>query len=97
LPVGGRTDDRHHPGAVGSGGGERSRGAVRPRAVAEKGPDSPDEGVTSDFITVGGIFDETGPVDATVERDVVRSYFNAVNAAGGVKGRKLRLLDCDSA
>jgi|GEM_PF-3425779 len=68
-----------------------------PGAVAEKGPDSPDEGVTSDFITVGGIFDETGPVDATVERDVVRSYFNAVNAAGGVKGRKLRLLDCDSA
>jgi branched-chain amino acid transport system substrate-binding protein len=65
--------------------------------VGDKGPDSPDEGVTSDFITVGGIFDETGPVDATVERDVVRSYFNQVNAAGGVKGRKLRLLDCDSA
>src|SRR5438874_943769 len=66
-------------------------------AVGDKGPDSPDEGVTGDFITVGGIFDETGPVDATVERDVVRSYFNQVNAAGGVKGRKLRLLDCDSA
>jgi len=68
-----------------------------PGAVGDKGPDSPDEGVTSDFITVGGIFDETGPVDATVERDVVRSYFNEVNANGGVKGRKLRLLDCDSA
>ncbi|HEY4410601.1 MAG TPA: ABC transporter substrate-binding protein, partial [Acidimicrobiia bacterium] len=66
-------------------------------AVGDKGPDSPDEGVTPDFITVGGIYDETGPVDATVERDVVRSYFNQVNAAGGVKGRKLRLLDCDSA
>ena len=68
-----------------------------PGAVGDKGPDSPDEGVTGDFITVGGIFDETGPVDATVERDTVRSYFNQVNAAGGVKGRKLRLLDCDSA
>jgi branched-chain amino acid transport system substrate-binding protein len=54
-------------------------------------------GVSRGTITVGGIFDETGPVDATVERDVVRSYFNQVNAAGGVKGRKLRLLDCDSA
>jgi branched-chain amino acid transport system substrate-binding protein len=68
-----------------------------PGAVGDKGPDNPDMGVTGDFITVGGIFDETGPVDATVERDTVRSYFNQVNAAGGVKGRKLRLLDCDSA
>ena len=75
-------------------------GAATPTApgvVGDKGPDSPDEGVTGDFITVGGIYDETGPVDATVERDTVRSYFNQVNAAGGVKGRKLRLLDCDSA
>jgi branched-chain amino acid transport system substrate-binding protein len=62
-----------------------------------KGPDNPDEGVTADSITVGGIYDETGPVDATVERDAVRSYFNQVNAAGGINGRKLRLLDCDSA
>src|SRR5439155_25062419 len=35
--------------------------------------------------------------DATVERDTVRAYFNQVNAAGGINGRKLRLLDCDSA
>ena len=47
-------------------------------------------------ITVGGIYDETGPVDATVERDTVRSYFNQVNSQGGVKGHKLRLIDCDS-
>jgi branched-chain amino acid transport system substrate-binding protein len=84
-----------------SGPGAASRAGAAPApatgAVGDKGPDSPDEGVTSDFITVGGIYDETGPVDATVERDVVRSYFNQVNAAGGVKGRKLRLLDCDSA
>jgi branched-chain amino acid transport system substrate-binding protein len=47
-------------------------------------------------ITVGGIYDETGPVDATVERDTVRSYFNLVNAQGGVNGHKLQLIDCDS-
>jgi len=47
-------------------------------------------------ITVGGIYDETGPVDATVERDAVRSYFNLVNAQGGVNGHKLQLIDCDS-
>src|SRR5437763_11990603 len=83
--------------AAGKGGAAAPAPAPAPGAVGDKGPDSPDEGVTSDFITVGGIFDETGPVDATVERDTVRSYFNQVNAAGGVKGRKLRLLDCDSA
>ena len=48
-------------------------------------------------ITVGGIYEETGPVDATVGRDTVRAYFNEVNAAGGVNGHKLSLIDCDSA
>ena len=47
-------------------------------------------------ITVGGIYDETGPIDATVERDTVRSYFDLVNSQGGVNGYKLRLIDCDS-
>ncbi|HEV8627500.1 MAG TPA: ABC transporter substrate-binding protein [Acidimicrobiia bacterium] len=71
--------------------------APSPGGAGVKGPDSPEEGVTSDAITVGGIFDETGAVDATVERDTVRAYFNQVNAAGGINGRKLQLLDCDSA
>ncbi|MHB8718234.1 MAG: ABC transporter substrate-binding protein [Candidatus Dormibacteria bacterium] len=48
------------------------------------------------LITVGGIFDETGALDATVERDTVRAYFDQVNAAGGVNGYKLQLIDCDS-
>jgi len=47
-------------------------------------------------ITVGGIYDETGPIDATVERDTVRSYFNLVNSQGGVNGYKFQLIDCDS-
>jgi len=49
------------------------------------------------LITVGGIFDESGPLDATVERDTVRAYFDEVNARGGVNGAKLQLIDCDSA
>ena len=53
-------------------------------------------GVSGSVITVGGIYDETGPVDATTERDTVRSYFNMVNAQGGVNGHKLQLIDCDS-
>jgi branched-chain amino acid transport system substrate-binding protein len=47
-------------------------------------------------ITVGGIYDETGPIDATVERDTVRSYFDLVNAQGGVNGYKFQLIDCES-
>ncbi|HEY6011849.1 MAG TPA: secretin N-terminal domain-containing protein, partial [Nitrospirota bacterium] len=39
---------------------------------------------------------ETGPIDATVERDTVRSYFNLVNSQGGVNGYKFQLVDCDS-
>ena len=52
--------------------------------------------VHNGLITVGGIFDETGALDATVERDTVRAYFDRVNAAGGVNGNKLQLIDCDS-
>ncbi|MHB8670246.1 MAG: ABC transporter substrate-binding protein, partial [Acidimicrobiales bacterium] len=47
-------------------------------------------------IAVGGLVDEPGPVDATVERDTVRSYFNMVNEQGGVNGKTLQLVDCDS-
>ena len=54
-------------------------------------------GVSHGVITVGGVYDETGPFDATVERDTVRAYFNMINAQGGVNGYKFQLRDCDSA
>jgi ABC-type branched-subunit amino acid transport system substrate-binding protein len=67
--------------------------APRPGAPASQvGPALP-----GGVITVGGIYEETGPVDATVGRDTVRAYFNEVNAAGGVNGHRLSLVDCDSA
>jgi len=74
-----------------SGGGSSSP-TGKPSSTA-----SPAQGVNRGVITVGGIYDETGPVDATVERDTVRSYFNLVNAQGGVNGYKFRLIDCNSA
>jgi branched-chain amino acid transport system substrate-binding protein len=55
------------------------------------------EGVSRGLISVGGIYDETGPFDATVERDTVRAYFQMINAQGGVNGYKFQLRDCDSA
>ncbi|TMK84815.1 MAG: hypothetical protein E6G57_14535, partial [Actinobacteria bacterium] len=69
----------------GGGGASTPAGQLSTAAVAAGG-----------VITVGGIYDETGPFDATVERDTVRAYFNKVNAAGGVNGHKFQLLDCDS-
>src|SRR5712664_1658291 len=47
-------------------------------------------------ITIGGFFDITGPIDSSVERDTVRSYMQAVNASGGINGRPVEYVWCDS-
>jgi len=96
------------PAAVGgskaSGGGRSvsgvptSAGGSSSRTGTPSSSPSAAQGVhKGGVITVGGIYDETGPVDATVERDTVRSYFDLVNAQGGVNGYTFRLVDCDSA
>ncbi|MEA2681796.1 MAG: branched-chain amino acid transport system substrate-binding protein [Chloroflexota bacterium] len=100
------TTDTATPGAAGTGtagnsgtGGSSTTtsgggsGSTSTRGLSTSQADS---GVTGDKITVGGIFDETGAVDSTVERDTVRAYFAKINAQGGVNGRKLELIDCDS-
>jgi branched-chain amino acid transport system substrate-binding protein len=76
-------------GASSAGPGGTSQGAATAASTQNF--------VHNGVLTVGGIYDEQGPVDATVERDTVRAYFDQVNAAGGVNGYKLQLLDCDSA
>ncbi len=47
-------------------------------------------------ITIGGFFDITGPIDSSVERDTVRAYMQAVNASGGINGRQVEYVWCDS-
>jgi ABC-type branched-subunit amino acid transport system substrate-binding protein len=81
--------------ATGAGGGGAAAVAAKPGQVALATSQAA-SGVSHDQIVVGGIFDMTGPVDSSVERDTVRAYFNKVNAAGGVNGRKLVLTYCDS-
>jgi branched-chain amino acid transport system substrate-binding protein len=81
--------------ASGGGGTTALSNAPRPGQVALATSQAA-SGVSHDQIVVGGIFDMTGPVDSSVERDTVRAYFNKVNAAGGVNGRKLVLTYCDS-
>jgi ABC-type branched-subunit amino acid transport system substrate-binding protein len=75
-----------------SSGANAGSGAAGPTSTTQ----SPQQGVNHGVITVGGIYDETGPIDATVERDTVRSYFDMVNQSGGVDGYKFQLIDCDS-
>ena len=53
-------------------------------------------GVAGGKITIGGFFDITGPVDSSVERDTVRAYLQAVNQAGGINGRQVEYVWCDS-
>jgi ABC-type branched-subunit amino acid transport system substrate-binding protein len=52
--------------------------------------------VSGGKITIGGFFDITGPVDSSVERDTVRAYMQAVNASGGINGRQVEYVWCDS-
>lgn len=82
-------------GGKASSGAKHSSGGTASAATAGTAQ-SPQQGVDHGVITVGGIYDETGPIDATVERDTVRSYFDLVNAQGGVNGYKFQLIDCDS-
>jgi ABC-type branched-subunit amino acid transport system substrate-binding protein len=52
--------------------------------------------VSGGTVTIGGFFDITGPVDSSVERDTVRAYMQAVNASGGINGRQVQYVWCDS-
>ena len=53
-------------------------------------------GVSGGKITIGGFFDVTGPVDSSVERDTVRAYMQAINLSGGINGRQVEYVWCDS-
>lgn len=86
-------------GTTGSQGGATGGGsaqAAAAAAAAQAANNQAASGVSGSTILVGGIFDMTGPVDASVERDVVRAYFAKVNAEGGINGRKIVMVYCDS-
>src|SRR5437660_6459456 len=68
------------PGAPGTGGAPSSGGGT----------------VSGGTITIGGFFDITGPVDSSLERDTLRAYMQAVNQSGGINGRQVQYVWCDS-
>lgn len=53
-------------------------------------------GVSGGTVTIGGFFDISGPIDSSVERDTVRAYMQSVNASGGINGRQVQYVWCDS-
>jgi branched-chain amino acid transport system substrate-binding protein len=78
-------------GAVYSGGGGTgSSGGAGNGAAGGGAP-----GVSNDTIKIGGIFSESGGIDATVEEDTVRACFQMYNAQGGINGHKLQLVSYD--
>lgn len=55
------------------------------------------QGVTPSEILIGQVADFSGPLAGNVKEgtDVVRAYFDSVNKAGGVNGRKIVLISLD--
>ena len=79
-------------------GAEATGTAAMPGAPGSTGASSGGSSgaVHGGTITIGGFFDVTGPVDSSVERDTVRSYMQAINASGGINGRQVQYVWCDS-
>jgi len=79
-------------GATASGG---AQSAAVTGAQAERCTGQPtDVGVTADTIKLGGTFATSGPV-SNISGPIlkgVKSYFNKINEAGGVHGRKIELV-----
>lgn len=73
--------------------------AANPSAAPASGNGgATDIGVTADTIKLGGFFIESGPVGelGITLLKAAKSVFNDANAAGGIYGRKIQLIDCDT-
>jgi substrate-binding family protein len=76
-------------GAASGGGSTATSGGTGSSSQSQSG-------VSGGSITIGGFFDISGPVDSSVERDTVRAYMQTVNASGGINGRQVQYVWCDS-
>src|SRR4029077_12343626 len=77
-----------------SGAQANASPADLPSAPGTGGAQASGAVVSGGKITIGGLFDITGPVDSSVKRDTVRAYMQAVNAAGGINGRQVEYVWC---
>jgi branched-chain amino acid transport system substrate-binding protein len=82
-------------GAPGGGSGGAANPAAGPTAIGGN-PGATDIGVTGDKVLVGGVFFHESYLDrySRVGEHAVRAYFNDVNRAGGIYGRKIDYVGC---
>ena len=91
------------PGSSGSGSGPAAAGSGTGTASAPARPGgnggATDVGVTADTIKLGGIFFNGSWLDRYVQvaEQAARAYFRYVNDQGGIYGRKIDYISCDTA
>jgi branched-chain amino acid transport system substrate-binding protein len=61
------------------------------------GPARAEDGITKDTILIGRSASMTGPIAARMKppTEAMIAYFNAVNDAGGINGRRIKLINLD--
>jgi ABC-type branched-subunit amino acid transport system substrate-binding protein len=88
-------------GTGGSAGGSGSTGGAATPAPVPAGGNggATDIGVTADSIKLGGIFFNGSWLDRYVQvaEQAARAYFRYVNDQGGIYGRKINYISCDTA
>jgi|GEM_PF-2721494 len=88
------------PGRAGSGAGQSgAAGAVPAPAPAEGNGGATDTGVTATTIKVGATFFNGNYLDkySQVTEQAAAAYFRYINDQGGIYGRKIEYLPCDTA
>jgi branched-chain amino acid transport system substrate-binding protein len=85
-------------GASGSGSGSASTVAAPPRTPNGGNGGSTDVGVTATEIKIGGSFFNGGFLDkySRSSQEAAAAYFNLINDNGGVFGRKIKYVTCDT-
>ncbi|HEV3101678.1 MAG TPA: ABC transporter substrate-binding protein, partial [Candidatus Dormibacteraeota bacterium] len=95
-PASGAVSDLSQGGSSGTQAGSAGTTSSSGGSTAGGSGSGGSGGVAGGNITIGGFFDISGPVDSSVERDTVRAYMQAVNASGGINGRQVQYVWCDS-
>jgi branched-chain amino acid transport system substrate-binding protein len=101
--AGGANQSAAAPGDGGSAGpaappasGTPGSGGASPGGAIGTNPGATDIGVTGDKILVGGVFFHESYLDrySRVSEHAVRAFFNDINRAGGIYGRKIDYVGC---
>lgn len=96
---GGGADAGSTGGAAGSGSGGGGASSAPTAAPAGGNGGATDVGVTATSIKIGGTFFNGGFLDkySQVTQQAATAYFRYINDQGGINGRRIEFLTCDTA